>query len=832
MSDETAKRYKIFISSTMTDLQDVRDAVADTILQLGHEPVRAEIYPAQPTSSREVVLQMVQEADILLGIYVSRYGYVPPGEKISVIEMEFEAAKQLGKEILIYVAKAESRQSEMEGFLRRVEDFDTGWFRRPHFTTTEQLIKWIKEDISDLIEGPKFHLFTFKEYARRLSTWTLKYKESSWGGRYTELMVKSMDILLYARRRGIEHAGSTFISEVIDHNQVVLIVGEAGSGKTTALLHAIKAEAERVVKNQNGKVPVFVALNAWTEGQDLEALILSSLASLGKHLDRQVLHTYLSGGRFLLAFDGINEIPYQRRARNAERELAVFIEKNAQNHILVTTRPVGYEPKVFESWPIFEIQPLDRESILTFVRMYLGDDLGKRLFQRLGGEESARWQKAHSLITLARNPLHLWMLTETYQQFNDVPQNRGALIKSFTEFILQARERGKASRYGLQVKNHLLRALAFEMIEAGEIVRTTQEKALRILSATSNKLKDQGLLEPQVTVLDLLDEIRANGLIHLENSNSAHWNHQLFQEFFGALDLVHRFEAGISIWRQLNSADWKESAVMGAGLTSKPEQYVNEVLNGWRGFIGLFFFENPRALLAINCINETQLWDNEELRKKIIAAARSRLATGLNQRLLQFGGVIFSRIGKPFSRLFLRLAKMPFGNYYVLGPVLWVLGESHESRALTILTSKLRSPDRVIRWVAADALRKLKDPTTINDLVEALGDYDGDVRWQAIQALINIGDARASSAIVPLLNHSDPTTRWAAAFALGEIGTPANLPDLEAIRNTDHAFVWWGESVSQAAGIAMGEIQRRSSAKETLMVSDMGRHIYYGAQNN
>jgi hypothetical protein len=268
---------------------------------------------------------------------------------------------------------------------------------------------------------------------------------------------------------------------------------------------------------------------------------------------------------------------------------------------------------------------------------------------------------------------------------------------------------------------------------------------------------------------------------------------------------------------------------MAASLTYKPEQYVNEVMNGWRGWIGLIYFENPRALLAINCVNETHLWNDEELKKKIIPIAQTRISRGVNQKFMQIGGAIVNYLGRPFSSLLLYLAAMQFESYYILGPILWSLGEMRISKATPILLTKLKNQNRTIRWVAADALRKLQMSSAIDGLIEALGDYDGDVRWVVIQALINVGDTTASSALVTLLNHPDPATRWAVSFALGKIGTTAHLIDLEAIRKTDHTPVWWGETVSQAADNAIKEIQERhiqQGQNLSSVTGDMTKRIY------
>ena len=144
-------RLKIFISSTMTDLQAERQAVEQAIAELRLEAVRAETIGSQAVSSRQACLEMARQCDIYLGIYGARYGWVSPGDQVSVTEMEFQEAQKQGKDILIYVKDVPKREEAQEDFLRRVEDFDEGFFRRPYFTTPEQLAEWMKEDIAGLV---------------------------------------------------------------------------------------------------------------------------------------------------------------------------------------------------------------------------------------------------------------------------------------------------------------------------------------------------------------------------------------------------------------------------------------------------------------------------------------------------------------------------------------------------------------------------------------------------------------------------------------------------------------------------------------------------------
>ena len=45
---------------------------------------------------------MVEQADVYVGIFAYRYGYVPDGHDISITEMEYNRASDLGKPRLIF----------------------------------------------------------------------------------------------------------------------------------------------------------------------------------------------------------------------------------------------------------------------------------------------------------------------------------------------------------------------------------------------------------------------------------------------------------------------------------------------------------------------------------------------------------------------------------------------------------------------------------------------------------------------------------------------------------------------------------------------------------
>ncbi len=143
-------KLRIFISSPMEDLQLERDAVEKATSGMRFEAVRAETIGARPKSPRETCLEMVRECDVYIGICGSRYGSIPPGQEVSVTEMEFSEARNCEKDVLIYVQQATKREDRQQDFIRRLEDFDEGYFRGS-FSTPEELANTVQDDLSSLV---------------------------------------------------------------------------------------------------------------------------------------------------------------------------------------------------------------------------------------------------------------------------------------------------------------------------------------------------------------------------------------------------------------------------------------------------------------------------------------------------------------------------------------------------------------------------------------------------------------------------------------------------------------------------------------------------------
>jgi formylglycine-generating enzyme required for sulfatase activity len=93
----------IYISSTFEDLKKEREAAAQAVRRLGHQPVCMEDYVASPQQPVEKCLQDVRSCDAYVGIFALRYGFIPDGYEKSITHLEYETAKESGIPCLIFL---------------------------------------------------------------------------------------------------------------------------------------------------------------------------------------------------------------------------------------------------------------------------------------------------------------------------------------------------------------------------------------------------------------------------------------------------------------------------------------------------------------------------------------------------------------------------------------------------------------------------------------------------------------------------------------------------------------------------------------------------------
>ncbi|MBV9258674.1 MAG: DUF4062 domain-containing protein [Ktedonobacteraceae bacterium] len=93
----------VVISSTTQDLLEHRVKVMDACLRQDMFPKMMEHLPTNGDDAIKASLKLVDEADLYIGIFAYRYGYVPEGHDLSITEMEYNHAVKRNIPRLIFI---------------------------------------------------------------------------------------------------------------------------------------------------------------------------------------------------------------------------------------------------------------------------------------------------------------------------------------------------------------------------------------------------------------------------------------------------------------------------------------------------------------------------------------------------------------------------------------------------------------------------------------------------------------------------------------------------------------------------------------------------------
>src|SRR5205807_3174080 len=101
-----AEQLRVMISSTAADLPEHRKEILDACMRQSMFPIMMEHLPASDAEAISASLKLVNEADIYVGVFAHRYGYVPKEnnpQKISITEMEYNRAVERDIARLIFL---------------------------------------------------------------------------------------------------------------------------------------------------------------------------------------------------------------------------------------------------------------------------------------------------------------------------------------------------------------------------------------------------------------------------------------------------------------------------------------------------------------------------------------------------------------------------------------------------------------------------------------------------------------------------------------------------------------------------------------------------------
>lgn len=221
------QRLRIFVSSTLKELEPERRAARAAIERLRLAPVMFEL-GARPHPPRQLYRAYLTQSDVFVGVYWQQYGWIAPGEEISGLEDEYRLApREMPK--LIYVKQPAERDTRLDELMARVRSDDTASYTP--FSTPEELAELVAGDLATLL-AERF------DASRAASASPVEASsEAIPGGRIPEPLSNAI---------GRERDVATLLAWIReDAQRLVTLVGPGGIGKSRLAIEVARNAGER-----------------------------------------------------------------------------------------------------------------------------------------------------------------------------------------------------------------------------------------------------------------------------------------------------------------------------------------------------------------------------------------------------------------------------------------------------------------------------------------------------------------------------------------------------------------------------------------------------------
>ncbi len=334
--------------------------------------------------------------------------------------------------------------------------------------------------------------------------------------------------------------------------RLVLILGDAGSGKSTCLRRLAYLLAERGLESdKKGLVPVLLRANELVVEESRSATQCLIEATLRLTPDNRPAFSNddLTDGNVVAIVDGLDEIGNDQSRAIVAKRLLEFHRQFPKCQVVAASRDYAFVRNLEEltRFEQFRLSPIDfrqAQQILTRFqkKKSLPVEKAKEILRRI--------QQVHGIDL---NPLLVTVFAATADYSRkDVPANITELFKKYTEMMLGRWDatKGLGQQYHAPLKDFLLQRVAFEMHRQ----KATSVDAQEFRRVIETELKSRG---HDADVDQIRDEILQRSGLLRSIQGRVEFRHHLLQEFFAGRGIPSE-----ELVPELVTSEWWQRAVV------------------------------------------------------------------------------------------------------------------------------------------------------------------------------------------------------------------------------------------------------------------------------
>jgi formylglycine-generating enzyme required for sulfatase activity len=419
----------------------------------------------------------------------------------------------------------------------------------------------------------------------------------------------------------LEFFGPQLVTEAITQHQHLVLLGEPGSGKSTALRYlaltlaqagldetvdlAAQLEGWDTLGEQGRLLPLFLPLLPFAKrfvntadrhcnADDLWNYIATELEANGRYEGlAAAVHEELENGRVLLMLDGLDEVAGSESRRQVVRAVQAFADHYPACRIVVTCRVRAYEGQHNQQWqlPGWQTATLADWTLgqmQHFVQAWYaaaaasGGMSAEKRNERVTALQGAI-ERRDDLKRLGIRPLLLTIMALVHYNDGQLPEERVGLYSRCVDLLLGQWELAKAdgSGYGrltdyiglpdtdVKALRPLLQQAAFAAHEASSTDNPGSLGRLTLREMVMEALAQKGHPNPFAGAERFLEytDVRSGLLQASDAGDSYSFPHLTFQEYLAGLELVNDVAFVERILARRNDDRWRVPIALGVSHT-------------------------------------------------------------------------------------------------------------------------------------------------------------------------------------------------------------------------------------------------------------------------
>ncbi len=349
--------------------------------------------------------------------------------------------------------------------------------------------------------------------------------------------------------------------EAIYKYSKLVILGNAGAGKTTALRYLLNSYVEQYM--QNSILPVYVSLNDFNDDEEHKDLFEYIANSLDQFISKEKLGRMALDGKVLFLIDGLDEVR-QEQLRIAQNQILKLVKKYLNSQFVIACRSAARDRTViFNNFKTMELMNLNLEQIREFVENWFrgveAKDIALERVDKVEEQKNIRkerWQEAVKKFMsqiennvgaqeLAQTSLLLTMLCYVFQDNYNLPRNKHALYGDAIDALFRRWDATRRIERNEVYGEKLSRDRKINML-GGISYRALKKEKGKLLwkkADIKEEVSDYIVNIPGIEIEEALDvnservlyEIAANNGLLLEDGRGVYrFTHRTFQEYFAA----------------------------------------------------------------------------------------------------------------------------------------------------------------------------------------------------------------------------------------------------------------------------------------------------------